>query len=273
MGTWGTGIFADDFASDIRADWREAIEDGLTPAAATSVLIARYRARELGDDDDGPTFWIALAAAQTLTGRLQPEVKQRALEVITAGGDVARFEVDDARLGRKRAAALADLAAALRGPQRAPTIIKRPKPRLSPAAIGDLVLVRGSGPSHRDGYFLVIGITAAWPRGSTAPEMVALGWANPSPPAVDEVHPLPLVRKTDGRIAVFMVHGPTRGPNAFENFAQIVSSGISRDGLPAPGCPECSYTITHWRGLSRIVGGDWFASTLDRGDTTTGPSR
>lgn len=271
MGSWGTGIFADDFASDIRADWREALEDGLAPEAATSALIAKYHARELGRDDDGATFWIALAAAQTLTGRLQPEVKQRALEVIAAGGDVDRFDVDAVRMGRKRAAALADLATALRGPQRQPTVIRRPRPRQSPVAIGDVVLVRG-GSARRDACFLVIGITDAWPRGSTAPEMAALRWTESRPPGLDEARALPLVRRTDGRIAVFMVHGPSRGPSALENFATIVASGVARDDLPDPGSPECSYTITHWRGLSDIVASDWWATALDNDHAATGPS-
>src|SRR3954469_16704141 len=42
MGTWSTSIFGDDTASDIRADFREMIGDGLTPEAATQRLLADH---------------------------------------------------------------------------------------------------------------------------------------------------------------------------------------------------------------------------------------
>jgi hypothetical protein len=66
MGTWGAGLFADDLATDVRADWHEAIEDGVDPEAATQKLVAKYRAEDpiRSDDDDGPIFLMALAAAR-----------------------------------------------------------------------------------------------------------------------------------------------------------------------------------------------------------------
>lgn len=33
MGTWGTGIFSDDLASDIREDFKELIGDGKSPSS------------------------------------------------------------------------------------------------------------------------------------------------------------------------------------------------------------------------------------------------
>lgn len=43
MGTWGTAIFSDDLAADVRDDWREAILDGLDREEATQKLLADYR--------------------------------------------------------------------------------------------------------------------------------------------------------------------------------------------------------------------------------------
>ncbi len=146
MGTWGTSIFASDLASDIRGDWREAIEDGLDAAAATERLVGNYEAA-LADPEEHPVFWIALAAAQAATGRLQESVRDEALAVITAGGDVAAFAETDARLGRQRALVLEKLAAQLRKPQRAPTTIKRPRPRPSPVEVGDASWFTVSGTS------------------------------------------------------------------------------------------------------------------------------
>jgi hypothetical protein len=38
MGTWGVGVFSDDFTTDVRADWRDALIDGADTEAATSAL-------------------------------------------------------------------------------------------------------------------------------------------------------------------------------------------------------------------------------------------
>ena len=263
MGAWGTSIFANDLASDIKGDWREAIEDGLDPAAATERLIRSYEA-VLADPDERPIFWISLAAAQAATGRLQDSVRDQALTVIQAGGDVERFAAEDARLGRQRALALERLAAQLRGPQRAPAVIKRPKPHPSPVAIGDAVLVHGMGDNPRDGLFVVISLTSGWPRGSVAPELLPLAWPGGEVPTVTDIGRLPFLLLTNELrrqdvIHCFMIQGPTRGPNAFPNFAEVVGSGISRPDAPPAKSRGVAYNLTSWRGLAMIVGGSWFA--------------
>ena len=40
MGTWGTGIFSDDNAADLRDDYRDFIGDGLSSREATDRLLA-----------------------------------------------------------------------------------------------------------------------------------------------------------------------------------------------------------------------------------------
>jgi hypothetical protein len=35
VGSWGTGIFSDDLAADVRGDWCDAIIDGEDPAGLT----------------------------------------------------------------------------------------------------------------------------------------------------------------------------------------------------------------------------------------------
>src|SRR5687768_16684348 len=99
MGTWGTGIFDDDAAADVRDDWREAVLEGLSSEDATARLVGAYS--ELIDDpEEGPVFWIALAAAQHRMGRLLPAVRDRALALIDAGADVARFAEGGAEMAK-----------------------------------------------------------------------------------------------------------------------------------------------------------------------------
>jgi hypothetical protein len=263
MGTWGPGVFADDFASDVRGDWREVLEDGVDAAEATRRLITKYHADvDAPDDDDGPIFWFALAAAQAATGRLQPDVANKALALIDAGGDVARFARDGGeRLGRQRAAKLEELARTLRGPQRSPTAIKRPALRVSPMAVGDLVRVRTTAHRIIDAYFIAVAIGEAWPKGSTAPILVQLDWDADGPPTAAEASAGRLVTRRWGPpgVETHHVQGPTRGKNAFANFAEVISSGIARPDVAAeaPGGRGWIYTV--WVGLARETG--YWAST------------
>jgi hypothetical protein len=272
MGTWGASIFANDLAADLRGDWREMLEDGTTPEAATDHLLREY-ASALADPDDGPVFWLALAAVQQSTGRLLDRVRDEALSIIDRGGDVATFAISSPAFGRQRARALSVLSAKLRGPQKAPTPIKRPRPHPSPAEVGDVVRIRGAK-GDRDGLFLVVRIAAGWPRGSLAPELVGLRWPGGRVPVSEALTKLPIVNvpldSGEPRWAVWMVQGPMRGPNAFPSFAEIVARGVQR-GDVAPlvqlldqGRPTGAvrYSLTSWRAMSLIVSGE-FGKLLD----------
>jgi hypothetical protein len=113
MGAWGTAIFSDDLAADVRDDFRVLIGDGLSAADATAQLQSEY-ASELTDPDEAPVFWLALASAQWKLGRLEPETLARALQVIEDGSDLARWEEPKDR--KRRAAELEKTRAQLLSP-------------------------------------------------------------------------------------------------------------------------------------------------------------
>lgn len=71
MGAWGTAIFADDFAADVRDEWREAILEGVEPDQATERVVQVLGEAFEGYPDEESVFWFALAAAQMETGRLR----------------------------------------------------------------------------------------------------------------------------------------------------------------------------------------------------------
>jgi hypothetical protein len=77
MGTWGTAIFSDDTASDVRDEFRDLIGEGLSTEQATDELLKEY-ALSLDDPDDGPPFWLGLAVTQWKCGRLLEQVKEKA---------------------------------------------------------------------------------------------------------------------------------------------------------------------------------------------------
>jgi hypothetical protein len=86
MGAWGTGVFSDDNAADVRDDYRKLVGDGLTGPQATERLIAQWA--PIGDPDLEPVFWLALALTQWGCGRLEARVKEEALRMIANGSAI-----------------------------------------------------------------------------------------------------------------------------------------------------------------------------------------
>lgn len=80
MGIWGTAIFSDDEACDIRTEYKT-----LAAYIDDEVILQKLKKYfQIGDtvDNINATFWYALATLQTKYGRLYEEVKNNALECI-----------------------------------------------------------------------------------------------------------------------------------------------------------------------------------------------
>jgi hypothetical protein len=92
MGAWGTAIFSDDLAADVRGDFRDCIGDGLSVEEATARLQAEYLNGLDDDDDDLLVFWIALALSQWNIGRVHEPTRKRAIEIIKSGRELSRWD-------------------------------------------------------------------------------------------------------------------------------------------------------------------------------------
>lgn len=271
MGTWGTGIFADDLAADVRADWRDAVTEGLSPADATARLIARYRG-SIDDSDESARFWMALAAAQSETGRLQDDVRDRALHIIAQGADIEQFEPQDR--GRRRKA-VESLGKKLAGPQRATVKLKESKAQSSPVSVGDVIQVRGQ---KRSVLYLVVGLTPGWPSGTQWPVVAALRTSGDEVPAAGELATAPLVRDRsmsghikDPVVDYEVVSGPSRGPRSFPNFGKVVAQGVHRPDaprIPEPGELnwDAKLAYTWWQSLPALIDGEAFERKLELTD-------
>jgi hypothetical protein len=101
MGTWGPGLFSNDTAADTREEYLELLGDGIDPDEAVAQLVANPQ-DTIDDIDDGPPFWLALAATQCKYGHLSPLVRARAIEIISSGKDLRRW--DSSKRDRKRRA-------------------------------------------------------------------------------------------------------------------------------------------------------------------------
>ena len=156
MGTFGTKLFDDDVACDVRDEYVDLLASGKAPEEATMLLQEQW-ALALLDADDGPTFWLALASTQWKYGVLLPDVRERALAVIASGADLARW--GGGAEAARRARVLAALQRTLESPPPRPRRPRRRRPRaprpthstLSPAGRSTATVWQISQPHERFG--------------------------------------------------------------------------------------------------------------------------
>jgi hypothetical protein len=138
MGADGPGLFSDDVAMDVRDAYREAIADGTTDEVAEARILEEF-ADALEDEDDGPVVWLALAFTESKLGRLSALARDRALDVIDSGTNLARWQEAGDRAVQRRAAALDKVRTQLTGPQPARKKVRRPKKDVSDLAPGQVL--------------------------------------------------------------------------------------------------------------------------------------
>lgn len=206
MGAWGTALFADDTASDVRDDYKALLAEGYEGPKATTRLLRDWKA-ELADEDDGPLFWLALAATQWKYGRLESRVKVKALKIIDNESSLDRWtEEGNAKALKQRRAVLEKLRLQLLSPQ--PPVKKFSKKRREtcPWEVGDvlayrlrsrrIVLLHIVNPGH--------GNLAGNP-----PIFAVLDWIGTTPPDAAAIKRLPLKLNPRGSAPFeFMTVGP-----------------------------------------------------------------
>ena len=116
MGSWGAKLYQDDVAEDVRSQFKDLLHRGKTTEEITKQMIDEY-SDEILDPDDGPIFWFALADTQWNLGRLMPDVREQALDLLDKGGDLARWRDEDLKLAVVRENALKELQQKLNSPQ------------------------------------------------------------------------------------------------------------------------------------------------------------
>jgi len=238
MGAWGTALFSDDTACDVRDDYIDHLGDGLTGAQATERLLAEWSS-SLNDQDQAPVFWLALAATQWKCGRLESRVLREALNVIENGSDLARWKSSTDY--RKRQAVLENLRAKLLSPQPPEKHIPKRFRDANDWMAGDLVTYRLL--SGRLIILRVIGHNTD--RGGTAPIVELLDWVGQELP--DNLRSLE-IRKSVGKPAITqLMIGRTRAKERPDNRLQRLSSN-----LPPMQTPRF-YSVTLWRWLDKTL--------------------
>ena len=116
MAAWGTGLYQDDVAEDVKEDYYNCFrEDGLDNESAYKKILSQYS--EIRDDpEDGPVFWMVLSDVMWNLGKLKEEVREKALYHIDAGNDVAKWKAEGKEKATQRKHVLEKLKEKLESP-------------------------------------------------------------------------------------------------------------------------------------------------------------
>jgi hypothetical protein len=216
MGTWGTALFSDDLAADLRNDLRALLGDGVPVDAAVDRLVADHETA-LGDPDEAPVFWLAVAYAAWKLGRPSARATTEALTVISSGRDLARWREPNDR--RKRQAVLARIESDLRSDAPAAKRIAPTFVADNQWEVGELIAYRLA--SGKYALFRVIGHHVD--KGGRHAVCEPLDWIEDAPPSVA---PNDRVRQRTGAgsgFAQFLLGEPRRKKDQ----ARLVRTGLS----------------------------------------------
>lgn len=242
MSTWGTGVFSDDTACDVRDGYVDLIGDGLTGVEATQKLLREW-STALEDPDEGPVFWLALAAIQWKKGRLEEFVLQRALAIIDTGADLARWNANS-REYRKRKKVLEKLRAQLTSSQPLPKRIPKRFRDSNAWSVGDLVSYRLV--SGRLVIFRVIGHHSD--RGGTAPICELLNWVgNEIPKNLAALGVRQFAEPTPGFARPQLMIGRTSATERTDDRLSQIGVNLRSSQKPA------QYSVTSWKRLDAVI--------------------
>lgn len=127
MGAWGTALYSNDTACDIRGEYVDLLRRGNTNEEVTQKLISDNQ-EIMGDSEEEPLFWFALADTQWNNGRLLPEVREKALWFLENGEEDQRWVEAGSKMASAWRSTLQKLKEKLLSPQ--PPEKKLPQYRL-----------------------------------------------------------------------------------------------------------------------------------------------
>jgi len=188
MGVWGTGIFDDDTACDVRGHYADCLGEGRAGPDATRWILSEYEDL-LADPDEAGVIWLALAAVQWRHGRLEAETLERALQVIDSGSDLNRWDGRSEDLTARKAV-LENLRQQIMSPQPA-------EKKVAPRVLAECRLKRGDLLAYRLGSGVKIifrVIDRHTDQGGTYPVCEMLDWTGRDVPTKADLKELQIRR-------------------------------------------------------------------------------
>jgi hypothetical protein len=240
MGSWGTALFSDDTACDVRDNYIDLLSEGLSGPEATERLLGEW-SDSLKDQDEAPVFWLALAATQWKYGRLESRVLREAANVLDNGSDLARWK--SSRDCRKRQAVLERLRAQLSSRQPPEKRIPKRFRDSNEWQVGDLVTYR-----LLSGRLIILRVIGHHTdRGGTAPICELLDWVGEEVP--ESLQSLGIRKGAGKRPVTQLMIGSVRAKERPDGRLQHLRFNLKPVQKPA------GYTVSLWR---------WLDTTLKR---------
>ena len=116
MGIWGFALYQNDTSLDVKDEFEELYHNGKSVQEITDELTVKYKSI-MGDTDEEPRFWFALADTQWNFGILMPCVKENALYWIEKSGEMLNCQPTDPFAKAEKRKTLNELQAKLLSPQ------------------------------------------------------------------------------------------------------------------------------------------------------------
>ena len=127
MGTWGPNLYQNDTSLDVKDEFEKLYNEGKNVQEITDILTEDYKSI-IGDIEEEPLFWLALADTQWEFGVLLPVVKDKALYWIDESVNMLNFQSIDTSAKENRIKNLNGLRAKLLSTQ--PKVKKITKKRI-----------------------------------------------------------------------------------------------------------------------------------------------
>lgn len=189
MGVFGTAIFDDDDAADIKVEYKYVLADEGSDAAATDAVVQDYGA-DFNNLETTTAFWLGLALTQWNMGRLDERVKQAALHIIDDGIDLKKWTDEKDR--NKRRKVLEQARKKLTSDPPAAKPIPKPLPvQLAELKPGEVIGVRAS-----NGLLILLHVVdfSLWSSFKVrAPRVSMLHWLSSEFPKQEELDSLPYI--------------------------------------------------------------------------------
>ena len=90
MGTWGTGIFQNDIADDVKTTYINKLKMGKSDEIALEETISE-NSDFLSDSEDSLDFWFALSSIMYDYGRLNEEIRCKVIALLESNNDSDRW--------------------------------------------------------------------------------------------------------------------------------------------------------------------------------------
>ena len=151
MGAWGTSLYANDTACDIKDDYIDKLKRGKDNEETVEIMMKEY-SDVLKNEEEAPLFWFALANIQWDYGRLLPIVKEKALSYLKKEEELERWKNGDVNKLNAWLNTLNQLECKLNSPMPKEKVVRKYRFYQCSWKLGDVFAYQFKGEQNNDHY-------------------------------------------------------------------------------------------------------------------------